>query len=102
MRVGNARPVELGEQIGLARIGIGQAHGVTTATVKRSTEMQNLSAAFAPPGGEILAHLPIHRGLKRVLYRESSASDEEIAFERRQPGHTHKRFNKCRVASRIK
>ena len=61
--IGNPRPVELGEQIGLARIGIGQAHGVTATTMEGVAEMQNLGAAFAATGGHIFADLPIHRRL---------------------------------------
>src|SRR5438874_3248683 len=44
---GHARPLELGEQIRLPRIRISQAHGVTTATMKGVTEMQNLRSALA-------------------------------------------------------
>ncbi len=98
VRIGNARPVELGEQIGLARIGVRQAHGVTAAAMKRLAEMQNLGAAFAPARRHVLAHLPIHRGLERVLDRERAAFDEEIAFERRQTGHPRECFDKFRVA----
>src|SRR2546430_2740829 len=58
---GDTRPVELGEQIGLSRIGVGQAHRVTAATVERVLEMQNLGAAFAMTRGHVLANLPIHR-----------------------------------------
>src|SRR5882724_11248065 len=45
-RTRNARPIELGEQIRFARIGVGKAHGVTAASVKRVTKMQNLRAAL--------------------------------------------------------
>ena len=88
VRIRNARPIELGEQIGLARIGVRQAHGVAAATVKRVAEMQDLGAAFAAAGRHVLAHLPIHRGLERVLDRERAAFDEKIALERRQTGDT--------------
>ena len=100
-RIRNARPVELGEQIGLARIGIRQAHGVAAATVKGVAEMQNLRAALAAAGRHVLAHLPIHRRLQRVLDRERAAFDEEIALERRQSGDTRESFDKSRVAFRI-
>ena len=45
---------KLGEEIGLARIGIRQAHGVAGAAVKGVAEMQNLGAAFAVTGRHVL------------------------------------------------
>src|SRR5436190_22882853 len=43
----NAWPIELGEQIRFARIGVREAHGVTAAPVKSVTKVQHLRAAFA-------------------------------------------------------
>ena len=100
-RIRNPRPVEFGKQIGLARIGIGQAHGVTAASVEGASEMQNLGAAFAATGRHVFAHLPIHRRLQRVLDRERAAFDEEIALQRRQSGDAGESFDKSRVAFRI-
>src|SRR5437868_15014479 len=45
--IGNPRPVELGEQIRLARIGIGQAHGITGTTMKCVAKLQNVGDSFA-------------------------------------------------------
>src|SRR5438105_15063861 len=59
-RIGNARPVELREQIGLARIGVREAHRITAAAMKGLAEMQNLRAAFPSSRRDIFADLPIH------------------------------------------
>src|SRR6476646_10131195 len=61
--IGNPRPVEFGEQIRLARVGIRQAHGVTGTTMKGVAKMQNLGATFAATSRHIFANLPIHRRL---------------------------------------
>src|SRR5256886_15183858 len=58
--IGNPRPVEFGEQIRLARVGIGQAHGVTGTTMKGVAKMQNLGATFAATSRHVFANLPIH------------------------------------------
>src|SRR6266480_5806986 len=44
VRTRDSRPVELSEQVRLARIGIRQAHGVTAASMKSPAEMQDLRA----------------------------------------------------------
>ena len=95
------RPIELGEVIGLARVGVGQAHGVTAAPVKRLAEMQNFRAAFAAPRGQVLPDLPIHGGLERVFNGEGAALDEEVALERRQTRDAHERLHKFRVGGRV-
>src|SRR5207247_6227817 len=58
--IGNPWPVELGEQIRLAWVGIGQAHGVTGTTMKGVAKMQNLGATFAATSRHVFANLPIH------------------------------------------
>src|SRR5438105_1078113 len=59
IRTGNSRPLELGEQIRLPRIGVGQAHGVAAATVEGVTEMENLRPTLTVAGSHVLAHFPI-------------------------------------------
>src|SRR5437763_14836722 len=59
----NPRPVELGEQIRLALVGIGQAHGITGTTMKGVAKMQNLGSTFAATTRHVFADLPIHRRL---------------------------------------
>ena len=98
---GNARPIEFREQIRLARIGIGEAHGVAAAAVEGVTEMQNLSAAFAVTGRHVFPHLPIHRRFQRVLDCERAPFDEQIFFERRQSGNARKSLHKFSVGLRI-
>src|SRR5207248_2448987 len=94
----NARPVELREQIGLARIGVREAHRVTAPAMKRPAKMQDLGAAFPPPGRNILADLPIHRGLECVLDGESAAFDKKIALERRQRRYSQEGLDKFSVS----
>ena len=88
-------------KIRLARIGIRQAHGVAAAPVKGVTEMQDLRPAFAASCRHVLAHLPVHRGLERVLDRKRAAFDEEIAVERRQAGDAREGLDKFGVVLRV-
>src|ERR1043166_6843667 len=72
------RPWKLREVIGLARVGIRQAHRVTAATVKRMSEMDEFSPALAASGSNVLADFPVHCSLQRILNRSRATLDEEI------------------------
>ena len=64
-------------------------------------EMDDFGAAFAATGGQVLAHLPIHRGLERVLDRERAALDEEVSVQRRQTDDAPERLHETRVTFRV-
>ena len=83
----DARPGELGEIGDLARVGVRQTHRVTAAPVEGALEMDDLRAAFAAPGGEVLPDLPVHRGFESVLHGHGAAFDEEVAVQRRHAHH---------------
>src|SRR5437870_3171726 len=97
----DARPIELGEQIRLARISVGETHRITASTVKGVPEMQNLSPAFAVTSLHVLAHLPIHRCLQTILDCERTTFDEKITLQRRQTDYAFKGLDKFRVALRV-
>src|ERR1700719_2613548 len=101
LRSRNARPIEFSEQIGLARIGISQTHGVASAAVKSVTEMQNLRAALAATGRHVFEHLPIHRRFQAVFDRERTAFDEKIAIKWWQTHNACKGFHKFSVRFRV-
>src|SRR6267142_2294118 len=97
-RTRNSRPRKLGEISNLARIRIGEAHGVTRATVERLLEMNDLSSALTPAGGQIFPHFPIHRCLERVLDCERASFDEEVTFQRLQSHYPRKSLNEiCKL-----
>jgi hypothetical protein len=100
-RRADARPGELGEVSDLFRIGVRQAHRVAGATVERVFEMDDLRAAFAMTGGDVLAHLPIHRGLEGVLDGERAAFDKEIARQLGQGDDAGERFDERGVLRRV-
>src|SRR5690554_6112390 len=57
-----AWPGELWEVHVLARIGgVGDREGVPAATVKCVSEVHNLRATLAVPGGDVQAYLPVER-----------------------------------------
>ena len=97
----HARPIEFGEQVRLARIGVRQAHGVAAPSVKCVTKMQDLGAALAVTSSHVLAHLPIHRRFQAILDRERAAFDKKVAFQGRQTDHALERRHKFSVAVRI-
>jgi hypothetical protein len=45
--------------------------------MKGAVEVQDLGAALAAPGRQVLAHLPVHRRLDRVVDRRTAARDKE-------------------------
>src|SRR6266481_186408 len=51
----HARPGELGEIIGLARLGVRQTQRVAGASVERALEVEDFRAPFAASGGEVFA-----------------------------------------------
>src|SRR5436305_12346741 len=101
VRTRDSRPVELSEQVRLARIGIRQAHGVTAASMKSPAEMQDLRAALAMACRHVLAHLPIHCRLQTILDCQRAALDEKITLQRRQTDYALKGLDKLRVALRV-
>ena len=60
-------------------------------------EVDDLRAAFAAPGREVLPDLPIHGGLEGVLHRQGAAFDEEVAVQRRHAHHARERLHKGRI-----
>jgi len=78
LRIQNARPLELGIQIGLHRISIGERQRVPRAAVEALLEVYHLRAAFLLVTLlEVLADLPVERRFQRVLDPQSSALDKE-------------------------
>ncbi len=77
-RIQDPRPGELGKVLGLARIGgVGERQGVAAAAVECLAKVEDLRTDLAPPGGEVLAHLPVEGHLERILDRQRAAFDEE-------------------------
>ncbi len=97
VRRADARPRELREVHRLPRVRVGQAHGVAGATVEGVLEVQDVRAALAAAGRQVLAHLPVHRGLQGVFHRQRAAIDEKPPLHRRQRGHARERVDKFRV-----
>ncbi len=72
------RPVELGEQVDLARVGVGQRHGVARAAVEGLAEVDHLAAPVALEAARPVApHLPVEGRLEGVLVGQRAALDEE-------------------------
>jgi len=69
--------------------------------VERAAEVDDLVAALAAPGGEVLPHLPVEGGLKGVLDGQRAAVDEEIVDEAGQPGHFVERADERGVQRRV-
>src|SRR5215472_5314382 len=63
----DAGPGKFREKVRLTRIRIRQAQSVTGPSVKRAFEVNDFRADFASAGSQVLAHLPIHGGLQRIL-----------------------------------
>ena len=78
VRVPDARPAELREEVGLDRVGVGEREGVAGAAVERLAQVDDLLALLpGDPLGAVAAHLPVEGGLERVLDPERAAFDEE-------------------------
>src|ERR1043166_9689077 len=82
-----ARPIEFREVICLAWVGVGEAQRVAAASMKRALEMDDCRPAISTPGGDVFAHLPIHRGFEGILDGEGAAFDEEVTLQWYQAGH---------------
>src|SRR4029453_13654744 len=100
-RTGDAWPIKFRKQIRFTRIGVGEAHRVTAAPMKRAPEMQNLRAASPRTWGHVFAAFPIHPCLQTILPRKRAALDEQITLERRQTDDALKRRYKFSVAGRV-
>src|SRR5258706_6065928 len=60
--------------------------GVQTCALPISLEVNDFRTAFASPGSKVFAHLPIHRGFKRIFDRQGATFYKEESVKR---GHTH-------------
>ena len=87
LRVGDPRPVELGEVLDLQRLGVGQRHRVAGPAVERLLEVQDLGAELAAAGRQVLADLPVEGCLQGVLDCQRAAVDQEQILE----GRSHRR-----------
>ena len=75
---GEAGPVENREVLGLAGIGrVRQGEGVAGAPVKGIAEVEDLLPLLARAPREVLADLPVERGLQRVFHPRGAPLDEE-------------------------
>src|SRR6185503_9134976 len=58
--------------------GVRHRHGVARAAVERLAEVEDLVALLGlETFPEVLSHLPVHRGLERVLHAQRAPGDEE-------------------------
>ena len=94
----HARPAELGEEVGLLGIGVGERQRVAAAAVEGLAEVQDLRAALAGHAPRAVApHLPVEGRLERVLDAEGAALDEERVLEVRGHGDARQRLHERRV-----
>ena len=103
-RVVDARPVELGEVLRLARIsGVGQRQRVAGAAVKSVAQVHDLRAVLGLVSpAEVLAHLPVERGLHRVIVSQRASLDEEhVLLMRRRDGHAGEGVDELGHVSRV-
>ena len=78
----DARPRELGEEVGLARVRVGEGEGVAAAAVEGLAEVDHRAALLAGDAlGLVAPHLPVERDLERVLDAERAALDEERVLQ---------------------
>ena len=96
------RPRELGEVVGLARVGVRERQRVARAAVEGLAEVDHLLALLAGDPLRLVApHLPVERGLDRVLDAERPALDEEGVAHVLGHREASERLDEARVLDRV-
>ena len=92
------RPVELGEQADLVGHGVGEAHGVARATMKRLLKMQDHQVVdiIGKIDASELAGFPVEGGLEGVLHRQAAPGDPEVMRIVRGGNQIAERINELR------
>ena len=94
----HARPAELGEEIGLLGVGVGEGQGVAAAAVEGLAEVQDLLSLLAGHAPRAVAPgLPVEGDLQRVLDGEGAAFDEERVVQVRGDRDARERLHEPRV-----